>query len=636
MINAVPGSWKSPISAELLAAAGVSLGFVQHFAGELYWDESRPAEGGRTVVISQTYGDLLPPPWSAVTRVHEMGGLSWLVCNWRGETGLLFSEKTDQRIYWKALGVDPVAVTPVSATGTLARYSDFMIRGNEIWCVREITHEHETNRDLIAITPTGDIRILDSTSHFYAHLALSPNESKLAWISWEHPQMPWDGTQLRVAIISTSGQLESVQVRAGGVSEAVNSPVWSDDHELYFISDISGFWNVWSVVDAGNKKQIFSEAAEWAQPMWLVGARFLRKLPDGRLVGIHGNPANESLVIGDPKTGLWQDCESELTNFSFLHTSDSQIFAVGGGFKLAQAIIEFADDQTSGYQILKKIEIPVDANYLSVARSVTFPSEAGRKVHAFISPATNPDFECANIPPVIITVHGGPTAHTTGVASIKRAFFTSRGFTVVDVNYGGSTGYGRAYRETLKGQWGVVDTQDILAVVSGLVAQGLADPKSILIRGGSAGGFAVLNGLVHSKIFAAGANYYGVAELTMLAEDTHDFESRYLDSLVGPYPERKDLYAERSPLTYADNLTSPLIIFQGSDDPIVPPSQSLAFRDACIKNGVKHKYFEFPGESHGFRKSETIITCAIEELKFFGEVLGFTPAIGSSSSTIES
>jgi dienelactone hydrolase len=626
MITATPGSWESPISPQLLASAGVSLGFVQVVAGEIYWDESRPDEGGRTALVSNAQGELLPAPWSAGTRVHEMGGLSWLVCNWRGETGLLFSEKSDQRIYWKANNADPVALTPASSAGTLARYSDFLIRGNEIWCVREITHDYETSRSLIAINPEGEIRTLDSHSHFYAHLALSPEENKLAWISWEHPQMPWDGTQLRVANIASSGELETIQVRAGGPSEAVNSPVWCDEDKLYFISDVSGFWNVWSVDNSGDKKQIFSEAAEWAQPMWLVGSRFLRMLPNGLLVGIHGDPANESLVIGDPETGLWQDCKSELTNFSYLYTSDDQIVAVGGGSIVPQAIIEFSAAQPSTNKIIRQIEIPVDAKFLPVAQSVTFPSAAGRQVHAFISPANNPDFESLEIPPVIITVHGGPTAHTTGVASVKRAFFTSRGFTVVDVNYGGSTGYGRAYRESLKGQWGVVDTEDILAVVTGLIEQGLADPKSVLIRGGSAGGFAVLNGLVHSKVFAAGANYYGVAELTMLAEDTHDFESRYLDSLVGPYPQRKDLYAQRSPLTYADNLSSPLIIFQGSNDPIVPPSQSLAFRDACVRNSIKHKYFEFPGESHGFRKSETITTCAIEELKFYGEVLGFTPA----------
>ncbi len=626
MTIATPGSWKSPISPEMLVASGVSLGFAQSFDSELYWDESRPTEGGRTAVVSKTRGDILPAPWSAVTRVHEMGGLSWLVCNWQSETGLLFAEKSDQRIYWKTQSAAPVAITPVSPEGTLARYSDFLVRGKEIWCVREVTNDHDTRRDLIAIDTAGEIRILDSNSHFYAHLALSPDESKLAWISWEHPQMPWDGTQLRVANITSTGELVATQVRAGGISEAVNSPVWADEQTIYFISDTSGFWNVWSIDEAGTKHQVFPENAEWAQPMWLVGIHLLRKLPDGRLVGIHGTPASEAVVIGDPKTGTWQNCESELTNFSYLCTSQNQIFAIGGGPKIAKAIVEFSATKPTSCQVIRQIEIPVDVKYLPVARAVIFPSAAGRKVHAFISPATNPDFESAEIPPVIITIHGGPTANTTGEANIKRAFFTSRGFTVVDVNYGGSTGYGRAYREALKGQWGVVDTEDILAVVAGLIEQGLADPKSILIRGGSAGGFAVLNGLVHSKVFAAGANYYGVAELTMLAEDTHDFESRYLDSLVGPYPERKDLYTERSPLTYADNLKSPLIIFQGSDDPIVPPSQSLAFRDACVKNGIKHKYFEFPGESHGFRKSETITTCAIEELNFFGEVLGFTPA----------
>jgi dipeptidyl aminopeptidase/acylaminoacyl peptidase len=309
-----------------------------------------------------------------------------------------------------------------------------------------------------------------------------------------------------------------------------------------------------------------------------------------------------------------------------LSVQGDRIYAIGGAPKTLAALVELSTGNQKSSVTIKEVLAPINEDFLPTARALEFPSKDGRTVHAFMSPATNPNFVGDELPPVIITVHGGPTGNTSGVASIKRAFFTSRGFTVVDVDYGGSTGYGRAYRETLKGQWGVVDTEDILAVVAGLIADGLADPKKIVIRGGSAGGYAVLNGLVHSKVFAAGANYYGVAELIMLAEDTHDFESRYLDSLIGPYPERKDLYVERSPLTYADNLTSPLIIFQGSDDPIVPPSQSQAFRDACIRNGIKHKYFEFEGESHGFRKSQTITTCAIEELKFFGEVLGFVPA----------
>jgi dipeptidyl aminopeptidase/acylaminoacyl peptidase len=479
---------------------------------------------------------------------------------------------------------------------------------------------------LIAINSARQLRVLDSASHFYAHLALSPDEQQLAWISWEHPQMPWDGTELWIANIDESGNLIDQVVCAGSQTEAVNSPVWTRDGTLYFISDASGFWNVWELDTRHAKRQVVSESAEWAHPMWVVGTHLLRILNTGEIVGIHGNPAHENIAIVDPRSGTWRNLECELTNFSHLSVQGDRIYAIGGAPKTLAALVELSTGNQKSSVTIKEVLAPINEDFLPTARALEFPSKDGRTVHAFMSPATNPNFVGDELPPVIITVHGGPTGNTSGVASIKRAFFTSRGFTVVDVDYGGSTGYGRAYRETLKGQWGVVDTEDILAVVAGLIADGLADPSRIVIRGGSAGGYAVLNGLVHSKVFAAGANYYGVAELIMLAEDTHDFESRYLDSLIGPYPERKDLYVERSPLTYADNLTSPLIIFQGSDDPIVPPSQSQAFRDACIRNGIKHKYFEFEGESHGFRKSQTITTCAIEELKFFGEVLGFVPA----------
>ena len=626
MTFAQPGTWVSPITPEMLSQAGISMGFTQTFQNDLFWDELRPNENGRNVVVSRVHGEVLPAPWNASTRVHEMGGLSWLVCKWNDLTGLIFAEKSDQRIYWKPMGGEPEPITPESSPGTLARYSDFLIRGSEIWCVREVTSGATTNRDLIAINSAGQIRILDSASHFYAHLALSPDQTKLAWISWEHPQMPWDGTELFVADIDKSGCLVDHKVCAGSEIEAVNSPVWSTDGTLYFISDASGFWNVWELDSKNSTRQVVSEAAEWAHPMWVVGTHLLRILDSGELVGIHGNPAQEHIAIIDPKSNTWRNLDCELTNFAHLSVNADYVYAIGGGPKTLSALVELSVSNQKTPVTITEVLAPIDQDFLPVAKALVFPSKGGRKVHAFFSPATNPNFASDELSPVIITVHGGPTGNTSGVASIKRAFFTSRGFTVVDVDYGGSTGYGRAYRETLKGQWGVVDIEDILAVVAGLVADGLADPSRVVIRGGSAGGYAVLNGLVHSKVFAAGANYYGVAELIMLAEDTHDFESRYLDSLIGPYPERKDLYLERSPLTHADNLTSPLIIFQGSDDPIVPPSQSQAFRDACIRNGIKHKYFEFEGESHGFRKSQTISTCAIEELKFFGEVLGFVPA----------
>jgi acetyl esterase/lipase len=626
MTVAKPGTWISPVTPEMLTQAGISHGFTQVFHDDLFWDETRPSENGRTVVVSRKNGDILPAPWSASTRLHEMGGLSWLVCVWNDQPGLLFAEKTDQRIYWKPVGGNPEPITPESSPGTLARYSDFLIRGSQVWCVRELTEGSSTTRDLIAINAPNEIRVLDSNSHFYSHLAVSPDQSQLAWISWEHPQMPWDGTQLRLADIDSHGNLVDIRVLAGCETEAVNSPVWSGNEKLFFISDASGFWNVWESDTNGSIRQLVSESAEWAHPMWLVGTHLLRIMESGELVGIHGSPAQEKIAVVDPSTGTWRDLECNLTNFAHLSVSKDRIFAIGGGPKTLSAVMGLDVAGAANPEVITQVNAPIDQDFLPVAQAISFPSQQGRSVHAFMSPATNPNYESKELPPVLITVHGGPTANTTGVASIKRAFFTSRGFTVVDVDYAGSTGYGRAYRETLKGQWGVVDTEDILAVVEGLIADGLADPTKVLIRGGSAGGYAVLNGLVHSKVFAAGANYYGVAELTMLARDTHDFESRYLDSLIGAYPAEKDLYIQRSPLTYADNLISPLIIFQGSDDPIVPPSQSQAFRDACIKNGVKYKYFEFEGESHGFRKSQTITTCAIEELNFFGEVLGFIPA----------
>jgi len=626
MTVAQPGTWKSPITPEMLSQAGISLGFTQTFQDDVFWDESRPAENGRNVVVSRSNGEILPAPWSATTRVYEMGGLSWLVCLWNGQPGLLFAEKTDQRIYWKPVEGSPEPITPESPSGTLARYSDFLIRGSEIWCVREVIEGAHANRDLIAINNAKQIRVLDSASHCYAHLALSPDEQQLAWISWEHPQMPWDGTQLRLADIDPQGNLVNTKILAGNESEAVNSPVWSNSGKLYFVSDASGFWNVWESDTKGSTRQLVSESAEWAHPMWIVGTHLLRILDSGELVGIHGNPAQEKIAVIDPNTGIWRDLECNLTNFEHLSVYQDRIVAIGGGPKILSALVELTATSTTNPEVIAQVNVPIDQAFLPVPQALSFPSQNGRNVHAFMSPATNPNYESSELPPVMITVHGGPTGNTTGVASIKRAFFTSRGFTVVDVDYGGSTGYGRAYRETLKGQWGVVDTEDILAVVNGLISTGIAAVDHIVIRGGSAGGFTALNCVVHTDLISAGAVYYGISDLQMLWQEAPEFRKAYFEDLVGKFPMDRHLYLERSPKAHFEKLRTPLLIFQGAEDSIVTPSQSQVVRDACIKNGIKHKYFEFEGESHGFRKSQTITTCAIEELKFFGEVLGFVPA----------
>ena len=613
--------WDSPITPDMLAQAGVRLAFTQPFNGDVFWDEERPHEGGRNVVISEKHGDILAAPWSAKTRVHEMGGLSWLVTSWNGQGGLLFCEANDQRLYWKVDGGQPRAITPESPSDVSWRYCDMLIRGDEIWCIRESSKHGATTRAIIAISPDGNIRELDNHSHFYAHLTLSPDDNMLAWIAWEHPQMPWDGTELFVADIDHSGQLINKKVLAGSTTESVNSPTWVAPYELCFLSDATGWWNVWSTNTDGESGVVCQDQSDWALAMWFVGWRYLSYVGNNTVIGTRGAPTDRDIVALDISTGDWTPLASDLNSFYTFSTTRQYVYAVGGGVSHMPSVVSMNIAQHKQDRVIREIPLPVSAEFFSTPYAVTFPSKDGRIVHAIMHTATHPDIATPARTPVILTAHGGPTGHSDAVANIKFAYFTSRGFTVIDVNYGGSTGYGRDYRNLLHGQWGIVDTEDIIAVAQGVIDQGIAEPNQVFIRGGSAGGFAVLNALVHSDIFAGGADYYGVADLIPLAQDTHDFESRYLDSLVGPYPECADLYRERSPLTHAHNLNVPVIFFQGLDDPIVPPSQSEAFRDVCIEKGLRHKYFEFEGEAHGFRRAETIILCAKEELQFYREII---------------
>ena len=617
----VPGFWDSPLTPDILAQAGTRLGFVASHGDDVFWDETRPSDSGRTVVVSRKNGDILPPPWSAKTRVHEMGGLSWLITEWNGEPGLLFCEATDQRLYWKAVGGSPRAITPESPEGSSWRYCDMLIRGDEIWCIREDDKHGATTRAIVAINEAGIIRVLDDQSHFYAHLALSPDHNSLAWIAWEHPQMPWDGTELRTAVIASDDTLDEVHVLAGGLDESVNSPAWDSNNSLYYISDASNWWNLWHVNLAGKRTHVVKDETEWALPLWIVGWNMLRMLANGDVIGMRGNPESRELLSYSPETKSCTSFAPRMADVSSISVSATHAYVVAEHANKLPSIEEFDLATHQHSQTIKHIETPIDVSYFATPYNVTFPSLNGRVVHAIVHQAHNPNVKPEGNPPVIITAHGGPTGHSHAGANVKYAFFTTRGFTVVDVNYGGSTGYGREYRNSLRGQWGVVDTQDIIAVAQGLLDQGIVDVDKLFIRGGSAGGFAVLNALTQSTLFSGGADYYGVADLIPLALDTHDFESRYMDSLIGPYPECADVYRERSPLTHANNVSAPLIFFQGLDDPIVPPSQSEAFRDACISNGLKYKYFEFEGESHGFRQASTISLCAQEELKFYQELL---------------
>jgi acetyl esterase/lipase len=619
----LPGSWNSPISAKLLTGAATHLWGVQTVGDDVLWGELRPTESGRVTIVSKKYGVILPAPWDASSSVHEYGGTAWFGYESNNSLHIVFVNKSDQRLYTFQVGRDPVALTP--DTQRSHRYLEMIYVDGEIWCLREIVaHDGKTSRDLVAVTADG-IRVLDSNSHFYAYLSLSPDKKHASFIGWEHPQMPWDGTELFVVDIE-NGAFVNRRALDGNTTCSLLHPIWADNENIYYISDESGWWNPWKISLSGKKQQLIKESSEWAGPIWTLGLKFLALATDGKILAVHGDVDNQKLTILDPETGKSEDIENDFNHFApYFATSADRLYVVCAGPTISQALIEVNLTTRQVTAILYQTEVPLDKKYLTKPYQIVVPGKAGRKVFAIMHPAHNPDVEHAGPTPLIVTVHGGPTDHVSATLNLKFNYFTSRGIAVVDVNYGGSTGYGREYRRALNGKWGILDREDCISVVEHLVEVGIAHKDQILVRGGSAGGFTVLNVLVNSDLFAAGASYFGVASLEGFALDTHDFESRYLDSMIGPYPERRDLYIERSPITHAENLTSPLILFQGLDDKVVPPEQSRAFRDVCLRNGIKHEYHEYVGEGHGFGKAVNQIHCIEHEINFYGEVLGFTP-----------
>jgi len=621
----LPGSWKSPISASLLTEAGTQIWGIQTVGDDVLWGEMRPNESGRTTVVSKKLGTVLPEPWNASTSVHIYGGTAWLGYEVNGVLHIAFVNKSDQRLYTFPVGGAPVALTP--DTNSLHRYAEMVRVGEEIWAVREIVDEAgKAARDLIAISDEG-IRVLDDGSHFYAYLTVSPDQSHASFIGWEHPQMPWDGTELFVVDI-VDGKFANRRVLDGSTKCSVLDPIWADNETLFYVSDASGWWNPWEVKLDGTKRQIIHDESEWAGPIWILGLHFLTLTGDGEIVGVHGKVDDRKLTILNPGTGECTDIPSEFNEYDgFVSISGDHLYVLASGQTATETIVDVDLTKKKVVGKLTEKPLPVDAKYLTKPYQIEVPGVGGRKVFAIMHPAHNPDVDYSGPTPLIVTVHGGPTANVSATLRLAYNYFTSRGIAVVDVNYGGSTGYGRDYRRSLNGRWGIVDREDCISVVEHLINIGVVNKDQVLVRGGSAGGFTVLNVLVNSDVFAAGASYFGVASLERLALDTHDFESRYLDSMIGPYPERKDLYIERAPITHADNLVSPLILFQGLEDKVVPPDQSRSFRDVCVRKGIKHEYHEYEGEGHGFRKAENQIHCIEHELSFYGEVLGFEPKL---------
>src|SRR5215470_1626292 len=657
------GTWKSPISAADVARGGTAVSYPSIAGDEVWWQESRPAEGGRVTIMASASADstpreLLPAPWYARNRVHEYGGKSYLPVpslSLAGGFDLVFANFADQRLYAvgaaAADGGEPVPLTP--ADGGF-RFADLVLPpdGREIWCVRETVRPDDgqpeagfhtgggmkVRREIVAVPTDGAaaddeaaIRVLVSGAQFFAFPTPSPDGTKLAWINWNHPQMPWDGTELRVGPASGVTVREAPLVM-GGPSESVLAPVWRDDATLYVISDASGWWNVYEVAAAAGSapRPLHPGEEEFAGPLWQLGGRPYALLGDGRLAVLHGR-GGMGLGLLDPETGELADVSTGYPVFaSGLSADGMSILGIAGGPTTPLSVIR-VDATTGKVEVLGQEAQAPDAAYLPVPRQVLLEGRFGRTVHALVYPPANPDVSApeGELPPYVVWVHGGPTSHVVPLLDIEKAYFTSRGIGIVDVNYGGSTGYGRRYRERLRRQWGVVDVEDAIAAAQALADAGEADGARLAIRGGSAGGWTALAAVTthagSGPVFSAAASYYGVADLRGFAAQTHDFESRYLDSLVGPLPGFEAIYAERSPAGHVTEATCPVLLLQGLDDPVVPPAQSEAIATQLAEHGIRHAYLSFKGESHGFRRADTIINCLEAELSFYGQILGFQP-----------
>ena len=631
-VSARHGTWASPITSAAIVSDAVGLDQIAIHAGHIFWVESRPGEQGRCVLVRHDAGrteDMLAPPWNARTRVHEYGGGAYRIA----DGAAYFSHFPDQRIYRQALGADAPPQPVTVDAGALLRYADFVMdvgRGRLI-AVREDHRDgaQEPVNTLVAIdlAAHGEESILVEGSDFFAAPRLSPDGSQLAWLSWNHPDMPWDGTCLWLATLGADGRPGTPRLVAGGRRESIFQPEWSPQGELHFVSDRSGWWNLYRW-RAQTAEALLPASAEFGRAQWNFG------------MSTYGFEADGNLICSDVQDGHWRlgrlDAVSlKLRDIPLPFRSIGDV-KVGNGFAV---ILAGAPDQpnsivridltTLACTLLRRaVTLAIDPGYLSMPLAIEFPTSHGLSAHAFFYPPQNRDFNAlgGERPPLLVISHGGPTSTASATLNLSIQFWTSRGFAVVDVNYGGSTGYGRAYRERLYGQWGVVDVDDAIAAARFLSERGDVDPQRIAIRGSSAGGYTTLAALTFHDFFKAGASYYGVSDLEALARDCHKFESRYLDHLVGPYPEQQELYRQRSPIHHVDRLATPLILFQGLQDKVVPPNQSQTMFDALKAKGLPVAYLTFETEQHGFRQAANIRRALEAELYFYAKVFGFVAA----------
>ncbi len=628
MPTAAPyGTWESPITAQTVTRAGLKFGDVLRVdGGDLYWVESRPLESGRSVIVRHSAAgaidDIGPDDFNARTRVHEYGGGAYVVAD-----GTVFASKfDDQSLYRIDPEGEPITIVPEPTTPSGLRYADLDLAGDWAVGVREIHGNTEPANQIVRIDLSGNTEpvVIASGRDFYSSPRINPARTAIAWLQWDHPNMPWDGTEMCMAHIDGDGNPSAPILVAGGVDESITQPEWSPDGILHYISDRTGWWNIYRHTSTEDVA-VLPMAAEFGQPAWVFATRRYCFLDDGTLLAVHGSPDGDRLIAIEG--GIPREIDVAFRSLgSTMASRERKLYVIAGGPDASPAVVEI-DVDTGSHEVVRAADTPIDDRYVSIPETITFDTPDG-PTHALFYPPTNPDFNGPDgeTPPLIVKIHGGPTGNARTTLNPAYLFWTSRGFGIVDVDYGGSSGYGRAYRNRLRGNWGVVDVRDCALAAAHLAAIGRADPKRLIITGGSAGGYTTLMALATRDEFAAGSSWYGIASLEALAEHTHKFEARYLDRLVGPYPAERATYRERSALNHLDGFSAPIILLQGLDDEVVPPQQTEMMRDALVARGVPVACIMFEGEGHGFRDARNQITALESELSFFGQVLGFEPA----------
>ncbi|HEX6255921.1 MAG TPA: S9 family peptidase [Euzebyales bacterium] len=621
------GSWASPISAEVVAGAVDRPGWPALDSGRVYWHEQRPRQQGRGVVCSVGADGIVtehtPTDHDVRTLVHEYGGAAYVV-----RDGIVwYCNLDDQRVWrWSPDGVvEPVTPPPPSERSV--RYADLHVAPDGTWmtAVRERHVDGAVLNEIVAFPGDGgaDPTVLVSGSDFYAAPRISPDGTTLAWLSWDHPAMPWDHTVLSTGALD-GGRVTGTRVLVDDAG-AVFQPAWSPDGILHFVADVDGWWNLYRMTADGAREQLTHEQAELGLPLWFLGEAMYAFLDSDRIACLVNRDAALRLHVLDTTSGRLD--ETPLTPLLCDPppvAADGEVAVVAGTETSLPQVRRWRPCEDTGRVVAGGADVGVHPAHLSRPQHVSIADEDGRPVYAVLWPPTNPDVVApADPPPLLVDVHGGPTGQIMRDLRLRLQFWTSRGFAVVAPNYGGSTGYGRAYREQLKGAWGIVDVADCVRVARWLVDNGHADPARVAIRGGSAGGYTTLVALTTRDDFTAGVSAFGVSDLRLLVAETHKFESRYIDGLVGDDPSA---WSERAPIEHVDAITAPLLLLQGEEDQIVPPSQAERMVEGLEATGTPYAYVTFPGEQHGFRRAGSIRRAIEVELAFYARVWGFAPA----------